>query len=85
MMIKRLDKEAYDRARRGYVAPTTLAPPGLEAHGSAHPMLARLKQQLMAKLEQGQALVQEKVTTPIKEKIKDRVTKKAAPATKAPE
>jgi hypothetical protein len=43
MMIRRLDKEAYEKAQRGYVAPTTLAPAGLEA-GAAHPMLVKLKE-----------------------------------------
>jgi len=85
MMIKRLDKEAYDKAQRGYVAPTTLAPAGLEAHGAAHPMLTKLKEQLMAKLAKGQEVVQRNLTTPIKERIKGRSKEQPTPTAKTPQ
>ena len=83
-MMKRLDKEAYDRAQRGYVAPATLAPPGLEAHGAAQPALAKLKEQLMAKLARGQEVVQRKLATPLKERLKGRSEEKPTATAKTP-
>ena len=73
-MMKRLDKEAYDKAQRGYVAPEPLALPGLETQGVGRSMLSNLKKALAAKLAKGQALVQEKIIARVTEK-QNSVTK----------
>ena len=70
-MVKRLDKEAYDKAQGGYFAPKTLAPAGV-VPGAARPMLTRLGAGLKARVAKGQNYVKRTVTTPLGDWVEGR-------------